>query len=157
MDVLTLIAEEDTAESILSKVAEQLYELGYVKETYKTALLEREKQYPTGLHISEELGVALPHADVEHVNKEALVIIKPLRKVAFRRMDDPASETYVSMIFLLVIKNPKGYVKFLSKLCSMFSDEEFLRMLKYGDIESIQKLIQREGLLELRDEHRGFD
>jgi len=152
MDILTFTVEEKNREEILSKISRKLYKMGYVKETYEKALLEREEQYPTGIFISEKVSVALPHADVEHVNKEALVIIKPRQRVPFRRMDEPGEETDVNVIFLLVIKDPKGYVKFLAKLTTMFKDEKFLEIIEKGDVEEVKKFIKEKGLLELRQQ-----
>mgnify|MGYP000433295199 CR=1 FL=1 len=152
MDILTFTVEEKNREEILSNISRKLYEMGYVKETYEKALLEREEQYPTGILISEKVSVALPHADIEHVNKEALVIIKPQHRVSFRRMDEPKEETNVNVIFLLVIKDPKGYVKFLAKLTVMFKDKRFLEIIEKGDVEEVKKFIEEKGLLELRQQ-----
>ena len=142
MNILFYTDVDGDKEQILSKISEELYKEGYVKETYKEALLKRESEFPTGLNIGDGVGIALPHTDIEHVNKEAMVIIIPKNKVKFNLMDDPQNVIDVSVIFLLVIKDPKGYVKFLSKLTSLFQSNELKDAIIKKDLQKIKQLIE---------------
>jgi len=47
-------------------------------------------------------------------------------------MDEPDIETTVDVVFLLIIKEPKGYVKFLTSLTELFSKEEFIKTILNG-------------------------
>ncbi|MEM1532507.1 MAG: PTS sugar transporter subunit IIA [Desulfurococcaceae archaeon] len=149
MDILVFDFKASERNELLTLLSKKLYEMGYVKETYWKALLEREEKYPTGLVIKEDFNVAIPHADVEHVEKEALVIVKTDRVVTFRKMDEQEVEIPVDVVFLLVIKEPKGYVKFLAKLTELFTNEEFIKMIQHGTVKEISDYLRR-NLLTLR-------
>ena len=47
-----------------TKLGEKLKEGGYVKDSWLDAILEREKNYPTGLECTS-ISVALPHVDAD--------------------------------------------------------------------------------------------
>ena len=49
--VLMLTGMEND-EQVLSAVADAMCEMGLVKDTYKQAILDREKEFPTGLNLS---------------------------------------------------------------------------------------------------------
>ncbi|MEZ0394484.1 MAG: PTS sugar transporter subunit IIA [Desulfurococcaceae archaeon] len=130
-----------TWDEVLLKACEEVRRRGYVKPTYCEALIKREREYPTGLELGD-VNVAIPHADVELVNEEALVAIVPRERVAFRRMDMPDREIPVDMIFLLLIKNPDGYVKFLSDLTTKFTDESFLDAIRRKDFQKLSQVLR---------------
>ena len=65
--------EETGQDEILLEMAELLKNKGFVKETYGEALLQREKEYPTGLETGET-NVAIPHVDIKHVNSAAIAV-----------------------------------------------------------------------------------
>lgn len=67
----------------MSKIA---INAGFAKQGYDQALIERENQYPTGLHIPE-VEVAIPHADVEWAIKPSLTIAILDHPVTFGSMD----------------------------------------------------------------------
>ena len=50
-------------EEALTYLSDKLIEKGIVKESYKEAILNREKVFPTGLQF-EKYGIAIPHTDV---------------------------------------------------------------------------------------------
>ena len=144
LDILTLTTPSnlDKNEDLLSCVSRKLLEADYVNDEYEKAILEREMEYPTGLEITKELSVAIPHADPEYVKKEALVVIKPEKFIKFRKMDDPDVEIPVSIILLLLIRDPDGYVKFLAKLTELFLKEGFIRIVRSGSLEDIKKFLK---------------
>ena len=70
-----------------TKLGEKLKEGGYVKDSWLDAILEREKNYPTGLECTS-ISVALPHVDPQHLNKPYIAIIKPKNPIEFDGMAD---------------------------------------------------------------------
>lgn len=130
----------------LRKLSKFLYERGYVKDTYEEALIKREHEFPTGLEIPDKVNVAIPHADVEHVNKQALLISIPDQPIKVGKMDDPDEKIDIHLILLLAIKNPDGYVKFLSDLTTLFQVDEFSEYVKRKDYEGLIKLIKEKTL-----------
>jgi PTS system galactitol-specific IIA component len=139
--VLDLDIENNDREKLLSHLAGKLYDMNYVDEKYLEALLKREREYSTGLVVKSGFNVAIPHADVEYVKREALVVVKTHRKVTFRKMDEPDIE--IPVVFLLVIKEPKGYVKFLASLTELFSKEEFIKTILNGASREIEEYLKR--------------
>lgn len=130
----------------LRKLSKFLYERGYVKDTYEEALVRREHEFPTGLEIPDKVNVAIPHADVEHVNKQALLISILDQPIKVGKMDDPDEKIDIHLILLLAIKNPDGYVKFLSDLTTLFQVDEFSEYVKRKDYEGLIKLIKEKTL-----------
>ena len=58
---------------VLQIMGDAMIQEGYGEEGFTEALLEREKDYPTGLDV-DGIGVAIPHTDAEHVKKEGISI-----------------------------------------------------------------------------------
>ncbi len=134
-------------EGVLRELSRFLHQRGYVKDTYEEAIIKREREVPTGLAVPGRINVAIPHADIEHVNKEALVINIPDKPIKFMRMDDPDSLIDVKLILLLVIKNPDGYVKFLSKLTELFQDDKFVELVNKKDYDGLVEYIREKALV----------
>ena len=58
-NLIVIKSNKTTREEVLKELSEAAIAAGYAKEGYYEALLEREKNYPTGLHIPE-IEVAIP-------------------------------------------------------------------------------------------------
>ena len=59
--------------NLIEELSHILYKKGYVKESYTSAILEREKQFPTGLK-TPGINIAMPHTYPEHVIKPAILV-----------------------------------------------------------------------------------
>jgi PTS system galactitol-specific IIA component len=118
----------DRVEAI-SELADLLEQGGYVKPSFKTAVLEREVSFPTGLPTGE-VGVAIPHADSIHVLRSAVgvgLLEKPIR---FLQMGDPDASIDVDLVLMLAIEDPKAVVPFLRKICSILQDGVLLQGIR---------------------------
>jgi PTS system galactitol-specific IIA component len=130
MDIFSATISQNQ-EEMLRLAAEELYKKGFVKDTYLESLLSREKLHPTGLPVEDFINVAIPHTDVEHVLIPTMVVIKHGSSTfSFRRMDEPTEWIPVEVVFLLVVKEPDGYVNFLADLTSLFQEMSFIEMLQ---------------------------
>ncbi|HLR34755.1 MAG TPA: PTS sugar transporter subunit IIA [Tissierellales bacterium] len=126
---------------VLSILATELYDRGYVKDTYKDAIIQREKNNPTGLP-TMGVKVALPHTDTIHVNEPAIALGILEEPVIFEDMGS-GEELEVEIVFMLAVKNPSAQVKVLKKLIDLFQDSEFLISLKNSENKSeAYRLIQ---------------
>lgn len=112
IEILSVMGED--WRTVLRQMAEYLLKKGYVKDSYIDALIKREGNYPTGIKIPIGVNVAIPHAEIEYVIRQALVIGIPNKPVIFHNIEDPKDTVNVDLILLLVINNPKGYLNFLS-------------------------------------------
>ncbi|MEM3509577.1 MAG: PTS sugar transporter subunit IIA [Candidatus Anstonellales archaeon] len=126
----------------LSTLSDRLLKLNYVMGDYKKSLLEREQSHPTGLVLENSINVAIPHTDPELVKENAFVIGIPKSDIRFRRIDDPSSEIIVDLIFLLVIKDPDKYLKFLSLLTENFLNPQFLSYIRNKDVNNIEMFLR---------------
>lgn len=117
-----------SSEEVISFLAGELERRGLVKEEFRTAVLEREKVFPTALQTGS-INVAIPHTDVKYVNEPALAVATLQEPIPWRRMDKPDDLIPVQIVFMLAIVDPSEYVKFLSKLTSMFGNEKNLAKL----------------------------
>lgn len=124
----------------LSYLADQLLEKGYVKESFKNAVLKREEIFPTGLAF-EGYGIAIPHADVEHVNKSTLAFAVLKDSIKFKRMEDENENVDVDIICMIVLKEKQNQAFFLSKLMDTFSDINYIKRLMNGTKEEITNLL----------------
>ena len=127
-------------EEMFRKISEHLYTKGYVKESYLESLLHRESLHPTGLKVEDLISIAIPHTDVEHVNKQTMVVVKNAHShFDFQRMDEPSETLSVNLALLLVVKEPDGYVNFLAALTSLFQEDSFIDLLSASPPDQICK------------------
>lgn len=137
---LTLAGESN--HDALEELAEFVVERGYATPEYVAALLEREQSYPTGLDIpTTDFGLAIPHADPDHVLEQAIVVGFPDDTVAFRSMDDPEKTVDVDVVVLLLVTETEGYTTFLSNLAKLFQDDEFVRLVRERDGDGLLELV----------------
>ena len=130
-ELIVINMKAKNSDESINKLAKILYEKGFVKESYIQGILEREKNFPTGLP-TEGVGVAIPHTDAEHVNNPAIAIAVLEKPVAFKMMGGAIEqEVEVQILFMLAIKESKTQIELLQKLMNIFQDKKIL--------ESIQK------------------
>lgn len=136
--------ESGSAEAVLEEIATYAYEQGYVEEAYVDALLERERDHPTGLRIDRAenpFGVAIPHADPDYVREQAILLGLPEETATFRSMDDKDKHIDINAVVLLLVTETEGYSAFLSNLTTLFQDDEFAQKVVDQDADGIVELI----------------
>lgn len=131
--------EAETDQQALDILGGHLLKEGIVKESYLPAVKEREVNFSTGLQF-EEMGIAIPHTDAEHVNVAAIGIGVLKKPVEFKFMGMPEVPVETEMIFMMAIKEAHSQVEFLQALMDVFSTEGRLEALKACDTE--EKLIE---------------
>lgn len=105
------------------KLGAELDARGYIKDTWYDAILEREKNYPTGL-ACQAISVAIPHTDPEHLEKPYIAIIKPKTPIEFEAMagmGDPVQAEFIVNLGLLA--HADGQVAILQALMGVFMEE----------------------------------
>lgn len=120
--------EAKTYEDVMDQVGEAFIKEGYCKDTYKDALKVREEEYPTGLDI-DGLGVAIPHTDISHVNKQATAIAVLKNPVTFVQMGSDDETTDVRLVFMLAVKDPSTQIDKLQAIIEIIQDREVLNKL----------------------------
>lgn len=118
---------------VLRALADRLLEDGAVKDSYFDAMYEREISYPTGLP-TEGIHVAIPHADVEHVNYSAFAIATLTEPVRFGEMGAaPDQMLDVQIVMMLANADPDEQVKTLRKMVDLFDEPDSLKSIMAAD------------------------
>ncbi len=124
-----------TKEAALKIMAEKLYSLGYVKESYIQAIQDREANYPSGLPMSD-LKIAIPHTDSDHVNQSVICFARLPEDVEFSVMGDPSQKIPVRLISMFALKEKKKIGDLLETLITTYQDNDVLKALLEADDES---------------------
>ena len=108
----------------------------FVTPTYRSALIEREKSFPTGLDM-EFLGkdlpnVAIPHTDIVHNLTENVVVVRLDQPVTFHNMIAPDKEVQVSLLFFIINNSSSSQTNILAQLMDFFTSN--------GNLEALSKL-----------------
>lgn len=125
--VLELEASDTTG--VLKALASLLIREGYVKESYLDAVIAREEEFPTGLP-TNGVGVAIPHADGQHVCTPGIAVATLRQPVEFGVMGNPRETVPVAVVFMLAIREPDSQVDMLRQLMGIFQDEGTLLQLR---------------------------
>lgn len=122
------------SQTALSYLSQQVEQAGYAKDTYHTAVIEREKKFPTGLPTGD-ICVAIPHADSIHVNKSTLAVMTLKKSIDFHNMGDPDNTLPVSIIIMMAIAEPRGQLTMLQKIMGIVQDQKHLKTLTTYDTQ----------------------
>ncbi|HHX24653.1 MAG: PTS sugar transporter subunit IIA [Tepidanaerobacteraceae bacterium] len=148
-DIVMLNEDIVEKDNILALMANRLIDKGYTKQSYLQAVLNREKEYPTGLP-TNGVGVAIPHADTKYVLKPGIAVATLKSPVKFNVMGNPEEEVDVKLLFMLALKEPKVQVNVLKKLVSIFQVKELL--VKLISINNEKELADTLNSLLMNDE-----
>ena len=141
---LVFCLEADNQEQIFDQVATLLEEKKVVTDTYRSALIEREKMFPTGLDM-EFLGkdlpnVAIPHTDTIHNLTENVVVVRLAKPVTFHNMIAPDKEVEVSLLFFIINNSSSSQTNILAQLMDFFTGD--------GHLEALSKITEPEALFQ---------
>ena len=141
---LVFCLEADNQEQLFDQVATLLEEKKVVTDTYRSALIEREKLFPTGLDM-EFLGkdlpnVAIPHTDTIHNLTENVVVVRLAKPVTFHNMIAPDKEVEVSLLFFIINNSNSSQTNILAQLMDFFTGD--------GHLEALSKITEPEALFQ---------
>lgn len=114
---------------LLSVISDELLEKKVVKDGFKEAILQREKDFPTGLVVGK-YAFAIPHTDAKYVNTPGVILISLKNKVKFTVMATNGVYADVKIIFLLLLKNNGSQIELLQSLMKMCTCEGMLERLE---------------------------
>ena len=136
----------ETKEEALKLLADQFVETGVAKDTFYQGLITREADFPTGLSL-ENMCVAIPHTDVEHVNKTQVGFMSLDNPVEFIEMGTEDKLIPVRMMFMLALKEAHQQLEMLTKLMDVFQNNELMeKFTKVDNFEDFYELIKEAGL-----------
>lgn len=140
---LVFFLDVSSKEEVFKQMFTRMYELGYVKASYLNALSEREKVYPTGLQ-TELTGVAIPHTDSIHVNKESIGVAVLEKPVSFTHMGIENQTVEATIIFMLAIQKPDEQLGVLQVITGLIQNKAWLKDVQQADnAAEVMSIIQR--------------
>ena len=120
--------EADSQEELLRALSRYVREQELVKDSFEEALIQREREYPTGL-ILERTNVAVPHTYPEHVLHPGMVVVRLKKPVAFVQMASDNEPVNVQYVFLLLIQDSEKQVFMLQSLMDLCQEEASVNAL----------------------------
>ena len=141
---LVFCLEADNQEQLFDQVATLLEDKKVVTDTYRSALIEREKMFPTGLDmkfLGKDLpNVAIPHTDTIHNLTENVVVVRLAKPVTFHNMIAPDKEVEVSLLFFIINNSNSSQTNILAQLMDFFTGD--------GHLEALSKITEPEALFQ---------
>jgi len=128
-DAVIIGLEASNSEQVIRKLGGKLRNLGYVKENFVEATLEREANMPTGLPLGGEYNAAIPHVDIEYVNQSALGLATLKQDVVFYNMVENDVEVPCRLVIMLALDQPKSQIEMLQSVAAVLQDQEMVKKL----------------------------
>lgn len=145
--VINFQINPSSQEELLSSLSDQLLEKGVVKDTFVTGIIDREKNFPTGLPV-QPFGVAIPHTDNEHVVKEQIGFASLKEPVKFKIMGSDSDYVNVSLVFILALKYPDKQLDMLQKLITLFQNEGVLNQLyECNEVDLFKEIMRTNNII----------
>ncbi|WP_027955531.1 PTS sugar transporter subunit IIA [Halobacillus kuroshimensis] len=149
--VILLNLEAASKEEVLKIMGDNLLSYNLVKESFIPAIIAREEEYATGLPTAG-VAVAIPHTDVDHVQRKAISVGVLKDAVEFGVMGDDKETIPVRIVFLLAMDESHSQLSLLQQLMGVFQTEEALMsILNEKNKTNIRSLLEEKldfGVLE---------
>ena len=114
----------------IRKIGEILQDAGYVNSAYVDAVIEREKNFPTGLQLLTS-AIAIPHATPEgNVIKNGIAVAKLKKPVKFHSMENPDETVDAKFVFLLALKDSGQHLAILREMFTSFQNPDVIQALQ---------------------------
>lgn len=129
-------------EKVVKTMGDTLIKKGLVKKEYPEHVIAREKKFPTGLP-TKPFGVAIPHTDAKWTNHNAIavgILKEPMDQVVMGTDDTPVK---VSIVFMLALGQSNKQLNILSKLMTVFQNQETLKKLKTASDKEIKEIVTK--------------
>lgn len=130
-EVVHLHVLAENREDVMATLSEDLKRHNYVKESFLSSILEREKVFPTGLPLAT-MGVAIPHTDPEHVIRPMISVAVLENPVDFIMMGSENTIVNVEIVLMLAISDPAKQLSLLERLMGVFQNDAAMSQLKYA-------------------------
>lgn len=137
-EAILLQLDAESSEEVIRELGGLLLGLGYVKENFVEATIERERTMPTGLPLGGDFNAAIPHVDIEYVNKSALGLATLTQPVVFYNMVENEVEVPCRLVIMLALDQPKSQVEMLQSVAEVLQDPA--RIEKLMAAESVEEI-----------------
>jgi PTS system galactitol-specific IIA component len=101
-----------------------------VKPGFWESVLEREQNFPTGLQMTPNFGIAIPHPSDPTLTLESTIAVSVLsHPVEVRSMADPDEKIKVSVVLMLALKSTEDHLSLLEQMMGTFQNEELIQQI----------------------------
>lgn len=143
-DIL-LNVDADSCEEVLHRVSSHLLDEGKVKQSYEEHLINREREYPTGLALGD-INVAIPHTDYQYANTTQLLVATLRKPVEWHNMEDSDETIPVSAVVLSVFDKPEHQLEALQQIIGVLQNQELVaRIVASDSAQQVIELFDQEG------------
>lgn len=132
-----------TYQEVINASGSYLLEKDYIQADYITACIDREKDYPTGLLMSNGIGIAIPHANYQLVKSDAISLVRSSKGVEFGQMEDSDLKVSCQLIFNLALSTSNQHLTILQRLFALFQDEIFVDNCQNLSCLQVEQLINQ--------------
>ncbi|KGG79654.1 hypothetical protein Y919_10790 [Caloranaerobacter azorensis H53214] len=138
-DLINLNLKAKTKKDVLKEITKMINADNRLnsEQLYYDKLLEREKQFSTGVGY----GIAIPHAKTDAVKMPTMVIIRLSSPIEWQSIDDKQ----VNLVIGLAVPENQGdntHLKIISKLSMRLMEDDFRRdLMKAENKDDILNLI----------------
>jgi PTS system galactitol-specific IIA component len=140
---LIIFAQDARAEEVIALLYDQLAQNSYVEEPYLQVVLDREKQFPTGLP-TLPYATAIPHGDPKGVKKTGVAVAILKTPADFLAMDSPKRALPVRLVFLLAVAEKSKQVPMIQWVSNVVRDQDTVRDLVHaGTPKEVMGIINR--------------
>ncbi len=137
-DAIILHMEAQSSEDVIKELGGKLYDLGFVKDGFVKATLEREANLPTGLELGGSVHAAIPHVDIEYVNKPALGLATLEEPVIFHSMIDKTKDIPVRLVIMLALEQPKSQIEMLQQIAGLLQSPDIInKIMEAGTADEV--------------------
>lgn len=138
----------DTAEEAIAQLCAKMKAQGMVKDTYCQAVIEREREYPTGVPTAY-YDVAIPHSQSDHVLIPGLAVAKMHKSVQFYSMGAEDEPLQAEVVILLAVKDPESQLNMLRSLMGLFENENAMLTIRAAtDAATVYETIREQGIMD---------
>ena len=135
-ELIEIDLDVKTSHEVIERLSKLLYKGGYVKDSFLDAVIEREKQYATGIPL-DPVGIAIPHTDGIHVKKRAVAVGILANPIKFGTMGgdgeiDVEGYSVLDMLQVDVKGGPKDLVRI--RIVGEFGEEAELSIWNFPSI-----------------------
>jgi len=137
-EAIILQMEAETSEEVIRSLGGKLLALGFVKDDFVEATLERERNMPTGLPLGGNVNAAIPHVDIEFVKKSALGLATLKQEVVFYNMVENDVAVPCRLVIMLALDKPKSQVEMLQSVAAVLQNPDLIsKLMAAATVEEI--------------------
>ena len=128
-------------------LSKKFLERGLVKQGYLDALIQREKNYPTGIDLTAICkgfpNIAIPHTESRYCNATKVIVVKLHKDIVVKDMMNADKDLDVKYLFMILNNEGTEQSNILAKIMEFATKEENINgLIKSDSLESIYEIVK---------------